>query len=50
MIRVVNYGSGKYEQLANTQFVNGLPLRTYTNPSPQGRGDKYEDIKHKLNV
>jgi hypothetical protein len=41
MIRVVNYGSGKYEQLANTQFVNGLPLRTYTNPSPKGRGDNY---------
>lgn len=42
MIRVINYGSGRYEKLANEQFTNGLPLTTYNNPfKVKERGDGY---------
>ena len=42
MIRVVNYGSGRYEPLAQTQDTGGYPRHTFTNPSPAPtKGDNY---------
>lgn len=42
MIRVINYGSGRYEHLARTQYTAGTRLTTYTNPLTKNeRGDGY---------
>jgi hypothetical protein len=41
MIRVINYGSGKYHELALTQEVGAFDLTTHTSTPKQTRGDNW---------